>query len=734
MSGGGASGIAHIGVIKALEENGIPIDYITGTSIGAVVGAFYAAGYSPEEIEVIFTSKEFKRWATGELDKDYSYFFKEPEENASMVTFKLATDTIWEANLPASFVSSESINFGLMTYLSAAGAISKNNFDSLFVPFRCVASDIVSKKEIVFDSGKLALAVRASMAYPLYIKPVSHQKMLLFDGGIYNNFPSDVVYNEFMPDYIIGSNVSYNFPMPDEDNVLSQLRAVLAVETDYSIPCENGIIIKPDAGNYATFNFDYNKELIQIGYNATLAVIDSIKNNINTFIIKEAVQNRRKYFREKVPELKFNKVSVSGLTKNQNQYVEKLFSFKKDTFMIDEAEHEFTKILSDNKIKSLYPDVEYNDSLNSFTLSFRAKKDKDLFVSFGGVISSRPIDEGFVGIKYNILDKAAFTALFNTYFGRLHNSILTGFRVDFPGKIPFYTQLTYNYGVWDYFKSSNFFFEDIKPSFLVTNDKFIKAEAGFPIFYKGKLVLESSAGELVNEYYQTKHFLSTDTTDKTYFDNVIVGAQLERNSLDKPHYATSGNYFSIKYKYIQGKEKTMLGSTSNDTLIYKNNLEWGQVVLKFDQYFNSERRVKFGFSAEGSYSEQPFFSNYSASILSAPAFQPLPETKTLFQPNLRAYIYVAAGIKNIYSLFKRFQLRLEAYAFQPHQTIMVNPDNTAKLSPIWSNTQYIASASLVYYTPIGPLALNANFYDKTDDPWSIMFHFGYIIFNKKSLD
>lgn len=734
MSGGGASGITHIGVLKALEEHDIPIDFITGTSIGAVVGAFYASGYSPEEMEVIFTSEEFKRWASGELNDDFKYHLRKKDDDASMITFKIDTDTIWEANLPSSFISSESINFGLMSYLLPSNTVAKGNFDSLFVPFRCVASDIISKKEVIFKSGKLPIAVRASMAYPLYVKPVSYNNMLLFDGGLYNNFPSNVIYNDFLPDYIIGSNVSYNFDMPNEDNILSQLKSIIANETDYSIPCEEGIIIEPNAGDYATFNFNYNKELIKIGYDATIAVIDSIKNNIRTFVSKEAVENKRRNFKATLPKLVFDKIEVSGLNKSQNKYIENSIRINKDTFGIDEIQHEYIKILSDDKVKSLYPDAEFNDSTNYFTLKLKAKKEKDLFISFGGLFSTRPIDEGFIGLKYNILDQAAVTLMANSYFGRLHNSVMGGARIDLPLKIPFYFQATYNQGVWDYFKSNNVFFEDIKPSFLVVRDKYVKAELGLPVFYKGKLVFEGSAGELINEYYQTKTFISTDEPDKTFFTNMIGGVFYERNSLNKPQYASQGSLFSLRYRYIKGNEDTRLGSTSSDTINYKNSLEWSQIKLRYDQYFNSKRKVKFGLTVEGLYSVQPFFSNYSASVLAAPAFQPIPETRTLFQPNLRAYTYVAAGIKNIYAIFNKFQLRLEAYAFQPHQTILADINQKASFSPIWSNTQYIGSASLVYYTPVGPIALNANYYDNNDEKWSVMFHFGFIIFNKKSLD
>lgn len=685
-------------------------------------------------MEEIFTSQDFKDWAAGVLNSDYAYYLRKKEDDASMITFKLALDTSLEANLPVSFVSSEAINFGLMSYLSESTASANENFDNLFVPFRCVASDIISKKEVVFKSGKLSMAVRASMSYPLYLKPVSYKNMLLFDGGLYNNFPSNVLYQEFSPDFIIGSNVSYNFDRPDEDNIVSQFKAIVAVETDYSVPCEQGIIINPNAEDYATFNFNNNKELIKIGYDATIAVIDSLKKNLNTFITKEAIENKRRVYRANLPKLNFHDVKVEGLKKSQNQYIENSIRLKRDTFSVNELEQEYVKLLSDDKIKSIYPEAEYDSLTNMFTLKLTAKKERDLFVSFGGLFSSKPIDEGFVGVKYNFLSKTAITLMANSYFGRFHNSLLGGVRFDFPFKVPFYSQTTYNVGSWDYFKSNNVFFDDIKPSYLLIRDKYLKTEIGIPVFYKGKLVFEGSVGEVVNEYYQTKQFLSTDTTDKTYFENIIGGVYFERNSLDRPQYATTGSYFSMKYKYIKGNESTILGSTSNDTTTYNNDIEWGQIKLRYDQYFNKKHKVKFGLMFEGTYSEQRFFSNYSASILSAPAFLPIPEMRTLFQNNFRAYKYVAGGLKSILSLFNNFQWRIEGYAFQPYQTILQNTNHEAKFSTEWSNTRYVGSTSLVYYTPIGPLAFNLNYYDKSETPWSVLFHFGFMIFNKKSFD
>ena len=172
LSGGGSGGVSHIGVIKALEENGIPIDYITGTSIGSLIGGLYASGYSPQEIEQVFISQQFKDWAEGNLNEKYIYYLREKDDKPTIVTFKVDLDTLLETSIPTNIISPAAIDYGLMSYFAPSTAASENNFDSLFIPFRCVASDIILKKPFIFKEGKLATAIRASMAYPFYLTPV----------------------------------------------------------------------------------------------------------------------------------------------------------------------------------------------------------------------------------------------------------------------------------------------------------------------------------------------------------------------------------------------------------------------------------------------------------------------------------------------------------------------------------------------------------------------------------
>lgn len=227
LSGGGASGMAHVGVLKALEENGITVDYIVGTSVGAFIGGLYAAGYSPNEIEQIVTSSEFRNAANGVVPEKHKFFLKKSRDNAAMINWHFKLDSIFEVNIPTNFVNSSPVDFGLIAYFAAANAIANKNFDSLLIPFRCLSANISKRKQEVLSNGNLALAIRASMTYPFYVSPITINGDLMFDGGLYNNFPVDVMCEEFDVDYIIASNVSTKIPPPSEDNLLSQIRSML---------------------------------------------------------------------------------------------------------------------------------------------------------------------------------------------------------------------------------------------------------------------------------------------------------------------------------------------------------------------------------------------------------------------------------------------------------------------------------------------------------------------------
>lgn len=156
LSGGGAKGIAHIGVIQALEDNDIPIDYITGTSMGAIVGGLYASGYTPDEMMELILSKDFSYWSTGQIDEQLVYYFAKGEPTPQMLSISIGgrASGASKAKLPASLISPLPMNFAFMELFAGYTAQCDGDFDNLYVPFRCVASDVKNKHKIVFRSGQ----------------------------------------------------------------------------------------------------------------------------------------------------------------------------------------------------------------------------------------------------------------------------------------------------------------------------------------------------------------------------------------------------------------------------------------------------------------------------------------------------------------------------------------------------------------------------------------------------
>jgi NTE family protein len=734
LSGGGASGLAHIGVLKALEENGIPIDFITGTSAGALVGGLYAAGYSPWEIEALVKSEKFILMSQGKLEPKYNYYFKQSEPNSSMVSLRVSKDSILQTTLPTNLVTPALMDYEMMLALSAAAAKAGYNFDSLFIPFRCVASDIVEKNSVVFSSGQLHEAIRASMSYPFYFKPIRVDGKLLFDGGLYNNFPSNVMYDHFLPDYMIGSNVTSNVTPPEEDNLMSQLKNMIVARQDYDIHCENGIIISP-LTTINTFDFTNPEDAIKAGYDATMKIIDSIKLQIPVRITKEELDARRKKFREAFRPIIFDEIEVTGLNKNQQIFVKKTLVKKKEKNLTPEQlKPRYFRVFNDDKISFIYPKTYYNAGTDKYKLVLDIKKDKEFNVEFGGNFSSRPINTGYVGLQYHLLRRSSWTFTGKSNFGKFYAAAHASIRFEPPSKIPFYIEPEYTLHRWDYFRSYSTFFEDIKPSYIVQEETYGGINAGFPLGNKGKIVLFARYAQIIDRYYQTENFLSIDTVDQTRLYAFTPGFYYERSTLNKKQYANEGTYLYVGARYVNAQERTIPGSTAvkKDTTEKWHN--WGIFKVEYQNYYKQKGHLRLGIHFEAVYSIQPFLQNYTATILSTPQYAPIQEMKTLFIPDFRSFQYISAGHQAIIHFKKNLDFRLEGYAYQPLVGIYADADNNPVPDEPLLKRYFIASSAVVFHSPIGPASLSLNYYPgQTDREFSFLFNFGYIIFNRYAL-
>jgi NTE family protein len=735
LSGGGVRGFAHIGVIKALEENNIPVDYLTGTSAGALVGSMYVTGKTPAEMEEIVLSQRFRDWATGIIDEDFGFYYSKKELDASWVTIKFAYDSVIKTRLPGSITNSSPVDYALMEGMSMPGAKAKYNFDSLMIPFRCVSSDIVLRKPVVFKDGDLAQAIRASMAFPLYFSPLTIDKRILFDGGLYNNFPADVMTKDFAPDIIIGVNAGGDPEVPLEDNVLSQVKNIVVAAHDYTLPSDKDIMISPNINKFGVFEFNKAKAAIDSGYAATMRKMSLIKAAISRRTSAEQMKAKRDSFILDQPPIYVDKIIVKGVTGSQAEYVRKILNSSNECITLEQLKKSFFKLVLDDNVKYAFPSLHFNPETHYYDLTIYMKQEKDLRVDFGGDFSSRPINEAFISLQYNIWGRQSLRIMANSYFGKLYSSSQVKLRLDFPNKFRIFAEPEFTLNQTDYFKSNSTFFEDVKPSYLVLYDSYSGFNIGVPIKNKAKLITTGGYALIKDNYYQTRNFLQADTTDKTTFDAFTTGFNYERNTLDRKQYASNGTYFAIRGRLVTGFEKTVPGSTSLNRDTVSNSLRWLQLRIVYDNYFKTFGPLRLGFYADVLFSGQPFFANYTATILSSSQFEPIPEAKTLFLPNFRAHNYFGAGLKNVLKLTGNLEIRAEGYIFQPLQEIVSNPVNGhAEYANALLKRYFMGTAGVVFHSPFGPVGVSINYFQKREQEFSFMFHFGYILFNKHALE
>jgi len=734
LSGGGASGFAHIGVIKALEENNIPIDYITGTSSGALVGSLYACGYSPEEIEAYVLSHQFQLMTSGKVGQQKEFLLRESDADASMLGFSFSKDSIFKKSLPTNFIRPQLLDYEMMRLMGMTSAAKAHNFDSLFVPFRCVASDIVAKKSMVFHDGYLNEAVRASMTFPFYINPIRIKGVLYFDGGLYNNFPANVMYENFAPDYLIGSNVSYNASPPTEDDLISQLTNMLVSYSDFSLPCEEGILIEPET-SVETFEFSDVQQAIEDGYRSTMAKMDSIKNMVPERRTKEELTLLRAAFRKSVPRLVISEVNTQNQLGKDESYVRKsiLKNSKNQSISEQRFERRYFRTYATPQIQYLYPTLDLKPD-STYALAIDVRKSKDFRLDFGGLLCSRAVNTGFFQLNYLRLGKTATDVHVNTYFGKFYSSGKAAIDVHLPSYYPLSFSIYVVLNRWDYFKSFATFVEDVKPSFLVQYETYYGAQFKQPIFNNSKSTIDYRHVELQDAYYQTENFTNKDTTDRTRFKGNVISWTIEQNSLNRKQFASEGNLFMVRARYVDGFEKSVSGSTSAEVYDIRRYHSWLNFTGEIRSFPFAFPHFKMGFHALANITSQSLFKNYTATILSMPAFQPIPDMQTYFLPEYRSPQFVGGGLNVVFTLWKNIDLRVDAYLYQPFKQLVINDDGTFGYSKLFKGETQAASLSGIYHSPVGPVRLSVNYFpQQLISPINFQVSYGYVIFNERAI-
>ena len=278
LGGGGAKGASHIGVLKYIEEMGIPVDYVAGTSMGSIIGGLYAMGYEPNEMTKLISNINWSEYIGNEIDRTYLSKEMRERRSTSLLNVPFGNGSILKqrnnkdllGQLPIAYVNNSSL-INLFNDL-CVGYQEEMDFNDMPIPFACVATDLITGKEVVLREGNMPAAMRASMAIPGVFAPVPWNKYLLVDGGLVNNFPADVL-REMGADIIIGVEVTNESKVSAEDlKSLPQVMSRLLINSTSAKRKENrelcDVRIVPDISGFGMLSFtpDAIDTLVGRGY------------------------------------------------------------------------------------------------------------------------------------------------------------------------------------------------------------------------------------------------------------------------------------------------------------------------------------------------------------------------------------------------------------------------------------------------------------------------------------
>ena len=744
LSGGGAKGAAHIGVIKAYEENEIPIDYITGTSIGAIIGSLYAMGYTPDEMLQLMLSKEFGYWQTGTVEDDYMYYFRKPDPTPEMAHFSIDMSDSLQIKtnfLPQSLINPIQMNQAFMALYAQATAKAAWNFDNLFVPFRCIGSDIYNKKPVIFKNGDLGEAVRISMTFPLFFKPVWKDSVPMFDGGIYDNFPVKTMKEDFHPDFIFGVALSTGKSKPS-NNPYNQIETMIMQETNYEVDEEDGMIIRFNMPDVSLLDFQKANEIMEMGYKRTMSLIDSIKGRVHRRMPLDSLNLRRKQYKESLPPLVFKNIYITGVSESQQKYIEsQLHRDINQEFSMEEFKRAYFKMLAYSKIKEIVPKAIYNRVNKTFDLHLYITMSDEINIGLGGNISSHQANQLYLGLGYRYLGRYAADMNADFQVGNSFSGVMLNGRMYLQTRIPTYINWQGVFSYKRYSESQSLFYEDVVPAFIKQHELYMKLKLGFPFLNRAKAEIGFGYGQLNDYYYQNTEVSFADRDYEHSRYNLFSGSlNIEQNSLSTKVYPISGVKRSLNAQYITGTEKYRPNVATEPT---KNNTHsWLQMKAHWEQYHELSKLFNLGYTGELVLSSKNLMENYTASILQAPAFTPTPHSTIVFNEAFRANQYAALGVSPILKLGKFVHFRLDLYGFLPlyeikkHTEVLDN--NYVMTLPYYGkfldSFKYMGEAAFVVHLPFTSISLYANGYSYPSKNFNFGINIGYLLFNPKLLD
>lgn len=736
LSGGGAKGIAHIGVIKALEENDIAVDCVAGTSMGAVVGSFYACGYSPEKMMALIKSPVFQNCATGTISPEQTYYFSRQEPSPAWANVNISFRDTVKNNvagqiIPTSLISPIPMNMEFLKLFTPYSSQCGMDFDRLMVPFRCVTSDVYHKHKIVLSDGLLGRAVRASMSFPLVFRPIEMDGVLVYDGGIYDNFPVDVMQEDFNPDFIIGVSVSGPDGKPQPGNIMSQLEDMIIQNNDYSVPSENGIKIQCPVLDFGVLDFGEADTIYEIGYRTGLAMVDSIKKRTPARRSLDEVTRRRREFAAATPDILFNDVEVSAGTPSQRRYLKFLFNrgIPERPFGMEHTEESYYRAVAGGKLSNLMlvPRLGVADSAVT-EAGMRERSDNILLlqpeiknpwnIGVGGWITTDTQSMLYLDFGYHSLSHNSLDADLSGWIGQSYMAGMLSGKFTVHSRLPAYLKLEAVIGRQKFFTQQLKFYQLNSPTFITEDRAFADVQYCLATGRKSVARATLGYGERRDRYYPEADVdYSSTGRDKVKSRHAVLRLTWDYNTLDNLLYPLSGRELRFDVAGEWRLQEFCPGGIKSDMV--KHRRQWRpSAELKWREYWKLHRRFNIGAYINALFTGGNVAGPYSAALVTAPAFTPTPSTANYFNPSFRADNYAAAGLMPVWNPLDKFQIRGEFYGFLPLRNIRPDSDGMAVHRGWGDSPEFIGEIAAVYNFPFASLSVYGNYLSSPAANWN----------------
>jgi len=548
LSGGGAKGFAHIGVLKVLDELGVRIDYIGGTSAGAMIGALYSSGYTALEIDSIFKSYDFNELIQDKIPRSQYTLYQ--KENSEKYALSLPLKN-WKIGLPLALSKGQNILNELTKLTKHVHQIK--DFKKLPIPFYCVATNIETGDKVVLEEGFLPIAIKASSAFPSLLEPVEIDGKLLVDGGIVDNFPIDIMQEKDV-DIIIGVDVQDK--LENRENLDSAPKIIMQIISFQMYKAvedhkeRTDVYLHPNISPYNVLSFDKLYGLIDEGERVTRNEREYLEAIANQQTRKRKVV-KNKITLEKNKKLYIKDIKVNGHKNYTKSYVLSKLNLKN----IDSISYErFNECIKGLAATENFKSIDYN-----FTL-----EGKESIIEFN-LIESDISNSIQLGVHYDDLYKTGVLINFTSKHALTNNDIFSADLVlgdNIRYKIDYLVDNGYHWqiGIKSRFNNfkENFRIDDIDSNSIFSNIQQINYNDVTNQFY-----LLSKFGEKLGFKIGAEHkFLSINTEvsennlstnkffEKSHYFNLLSEVILD--TYDAKYFTTQGWYINAKYNLYIG--------------------------------------------------------------------------------------------------------------------------------------------------------------------------------------